>query len=100
MDVGLGIAGPLFAAVVTWGMITRTLRVDPGRLTARMFVALAAKMLFFPAYVVAAIRGVGVHPLPFVVSFTVSFIVSHGVEAILLQRALARQRLVKRAPGA
>jgi hypothetical protein len=100
MDVGLGIAGPLVAAVVTWGMITRTLRVDPRQLTSRMFLGFAVKMLFFAAFVVVAIRGLGARPVPFAVSFTVSFIVCHGVEAMLLRRALARQRPVPSAPGA
>jgi hypothetical protein len=100
LNVGLGIGGPLVAALATWGMISRTLRVSPSQLTPRMFAALAVKMVFFGAFVALAIRGLGVRPVPFVVSFTVSFIALHGVEAILLRRALARLTPGPDAPGA
>ena len=89
--VGLGMAGPLVAAVVTWLMITRTLAVDPAQMAGRMFLSLGVKMVFFGAYVVLAIRGLGVELVPFIVSFTAYFVALHSVEAILLRRAQARQ---------
>jgi hypothetical protein len=88
-DVGLGVAGPLAAALASWVMIARTVRRDPSRLTVRMFGALGAKMVFFAAFVVWAIRGVHVAPIAFVVSLTAAFITLHGVEAVVLRRALA-----------
>lgn len=90
LDVGLGLAGPLVAAIGTWAMIARTVPADPGRLTRRLLGAFAAKIVFFGGFVVAAIRGFGVRPVAFVVSFTVSFVVLHAVEAMLLRRALTR----------
>jgi hypothetical protein len=89
--VGLGMAGPLVAAVVTWLMITRTLAVDPAQMAGRMFLSLGVKMVFFGAYVVLAIRGLGVELVPFIVSFAAYFVALHSVEAILLRRAQARQ---------
>lgn len=89
-DVGLGVAGPLVAALASWGLIARTVRRAPARLTGRMFGALAAKMVFFAAFVVGAIRGMHVEPIAFAVSFTAAFITLHGVEAVWLRRALAR----------
>ncbi len=88
--VGLGMAGPLVAAVVTWLMITRTLAGDPAQIAGRMFLSLGAKMVFFGAYVVLAIRGLGVALVPFIVSFTAYFVALHTVEALLLRRAQAR----------
>jgi hypothetical protein len=90
LDVGLGLTGPLVAALGTWAMIVRTVRADPSQLTRRLLGALAAKMVFFGGFVAVAIRGLGVRPVAFVVSFTVSFVVLHLVEAILLRRALTR----------
>jgi hypothetical protein len=90
LDVALGLAGPLVAALGTWAMIARTVPADPGRLTRRLLGAFAAKMVFFGVFVVAGIRGLGLRPVAFVVSFAVSFIALHAVEAILLRRALAR----------
>jgi hypothetical protein len=88
--VGLGMAGPLVAAVVTWLLITRTLAGDPALMAGRMFLSLGAKMVFFGAYVVLAIRGLGVALVPFIVSFTAYFVALHTVEALLLRRAQAR----------
>lgn len=90
IDAGLGVAGPLIAALASWVMIARTVRRDPSRLTGRMFAALAAKMVCFAAFVVWAIRGVHVAAVPFVVSFTAAFIALHGLEAVWLRRALNR----------
>jgi hypothetical protein len=90
LDVGLGLAGPLVAALGTWAMIARTVPADPGRLTRRLLGAFAAKIVFFGVFVVAGIRGLGVRPVAFVASLTVSFVALHAVEAILLRRALTR----------
>lgn len=90
VDIGLGLAGPLVAALGTWAMIARTVQADVSRLTRRLLGAFAAKIVFFGAFVAVAIRGLGVRSVTFVVSFTVSFIVLHAVEAMLLRRALTR----------
>ena len=90
LDVGFGLAGPLVAALGTWVLIARTVPADPGRLTRRLLGAFAAKIVFFGVFVVAGMRGLGLRPVAFVTSFTVSFVALHAVEAILLRRALTR----------
>jgi hypothetical protein len=89
-DIVLGMAGPLAAAVATWLLVERTWRVAPARLTNVMFTAFAAKIIFFGAYVVAAIKLSGVRPLPFVASFTSYFIALYAVEAVLMTRLFRR----------
>jgi hypothetical protein len=100
-DVGFGLTGPLVAALGTWAMIARTVPADPGRLTRRLLGAFAAKIVFFGVFVVAGIRGLGLRPVAFIVSFAVSFVVLHAVEAMLLRRALTRKPVgsLTRAPG-
>ncbi|HEY6357261.1 MAG TPA: hypothetical protein VIX35_03395, partial [Vicinamibacterales bacterium] len=94
LDVGLGLGGPLVAALGTWAMIAWTVPADDsGRLTRRLLGAFAAKIVFFGVFVAVAIRGFSVRPVAFVVSFTVSFVVLHAVEAMLLRRALTRSLL-------
>lgn len=90
-DVGLGMAGPLVAAVATWVMIDRTLRVDPLRLMNRLLAGLMVKVVFFGAYVALALRGLSAAVRPFGLSFAGYFIALQMVEAILLRRASARQ---------
>jgi hypothetical protein len=89
-DVVIGMAGPLAAVVATWLVVERTWRTSPARLTNTMFTAFAVKMVFFAAYVVAAIKLSGVRPLPFVASFTSYFIALYAVEAVLMTRLFRR----------
>ena len=89
-DVGLGMAGPLVAAVGTWVMIERTVRVDPLRLMNRLLVGFVVKVVFFGVYVTLAIRGLSAAVRPFGFSFAAYFIVLQMVEAMLLRRASAR----------
>jgi len=46
-------------------------------------------MIFFAVYVAAALKLAAVPPIPFVVSFVVSFIGLYLVEAVSLRRLLA-----------
>jgi uncharacterized membrane protein YdfJ with MMPL/SSD domain len=85
-EILIGMAGPLAAAVGTWLLVERTHRREPERLTGRMAAAFGAKILFFAAYVVVALRGLALQPVPFVVSFTSYFIGLYGIEALLLWR--------------
>lgn len=87
-DIGLGMAGPLAGAIASWFMIVRTLASDPARLTGRMIVAFGAKMVFFAAYIVWAVRGLAANLVPFAVSFASYFIALHLVEAMVLRRVL------------
>jgi len=86
LDMGVGMAGPLVAAAGSWMMIERTFRKDPARVTAVMYQSLAMKMLFFGAFVVGGVRGLNLHPVPFVVSLASYFITLHVIEAMWLRR--------------
>jgi len=47
-------------------------------------------MLFFGAYVAVMLKVVGLHPTPFVVSFTSYFIALYLVEALLMRSLFAK----------
>jgi len=88
-DVLLGMLAPLGAAGVSWVLIERTYKRDPQRLTALMIGAFAVKMLFFGAYVAVMLHVVGVHLVPFIVSFTGYFVALYLTEALLMRRLFA-----------
>ena len=85
-DVLLGMLAPLGAAGVSWVLTERTYKRDPQQLTGVMIGAFGVKMLFFGAYVALMIKVVGVHPVPFVASFTGYFIALYLTEALLMRR--------------
>lgn len=90
-EILFGMAGPLAAAVGSWVAYERAHRSAPGapgRLTNVMIAALAVKMVFFGGYVVAMLRGLGLRPVGFVVSFAAYFIALHAMEAWFLRRLL------------
>ena len=92
-DVLLGMLAPLAAAGVSWVLTERTYKRDPQQLTGLMIGAFGAKMLFFGAYVAVMIKVVGVHPVPFVASFTGYFVALYLAEALLMRRLFgARER--------
>ena len=88
-DVLLGMLAPLSAAGVSWVLTERTYKRDPQQLTGVMIGAFGVKMLFFGAYVALMIKVVGVHPVPFVASFTGFFIALYLTEALLMRRLFA-----------
>lgn len=85
-DIGLGIAGPLAAAVATRLVVEHTAVTNRALLHQRLLQGFAVKVVFFAVYVVVMLRGLHLQPLPFVVSFTSAFLVLHVMEAIHLQR--------------
>jgi len=87
---GLGMAGPLLAADVTWWLISRAARRDISRVQTVLMQAFAVKMIFYAAYVVIAVRVISVDFVAFVVSFTSYFVALHATEAVLLRRLTAR----------
>lgn len=87
-EVGLGMAGPLACALASWVAYRWAHRTAPGRLTTVMVAALAAKMVFFAGYVAVVLRGFGLRPAPFAVSFAGFFIALHAMEALFLRRLL------------
>jgi hypothetical protein len=85
-----GMLGPLAATVVSWVVAERTYRADPGRLTAVMIAAFAAKMVFFGAYVAIMLKVLAFRPIPFVASFMGHLIGLYGMEALYLRRLFIR----------
>ena len=88
--VVLGMLGPLVVAWASWVVAERTWRREPARLTAVMIASFAGKLIFFAAYVVLMLSVLSVRPVPFVASFTSSFIALHVIEALALKRLFSR----------
>ena len=87
-EVWLGMFAPLLVVSATWVLTERVYRARPESLTSVMMAAFAGKLLFFGAYVAAAIAVLGVRPVPFAASFTAYFIVLNVIEALWLRRLL------------
>lgn len=89
-EVLLGMAAPLFAAVMTWLLVERAHRQDPLLVMPVMLKAWAAKIVWFSAYMFATLKGLELSPVPFVVSFTLYFVALHLAESVLLHRLFRR----------
>lgn len=87
-EFGLGMAGPLVSAALTWLLVERTHRRAPEKVTGVLIAGFAIKMLFFAAYMVL-LRVLDLRLKPFVVSFAVYFIALHAIEAGYLRRLFA-----------
>ena len=81
-----GMLGPLVSASATWVAVERTAVAAPERLTAVLIGGFGLKMLFFGVYVAVMLRGLGLRPVPFVISFTAYFIALYAMEALFLKR--------------
>ena len=92
MAVVLGVVGPLAAVLVTWMVVKRIWRARPELLTGVMVAGFAGKMVFFGAYVTAMLTLVALPAIPFVISFTISFIALYAMEAVWMQRLFANPR--------
>jgi hypothetical protein len=88
----LGMVGPLASALATWIVVARAAATAPARTTGVMVTGLAVKMVFFGVYVAGMLKGAGLRPVPFVVSFAGSFIALHAVEAGFLRRLFAEMQ--------
>ena len=84
-----GMLGPLAATCGSWLLAEGVFKRDPERLTSVMAAGFFAKLVFFGAYVVAALRGFSLAAVPFVVSFTGYFIGLYAIEAVFLWRLLS-----------
>jgi hypothetical protein len=85
----LGVPGPLAAAVGSWTILARARARTPERVSAVMVKLFAAKLVFFAAYVVLAVRLLDGGLKAFVVSFTCQYVVLHAIEAMSLRRLFA-----------
>jgi len=88
-DLAGGIGGPLLASVANWGLVQRTFRANPSRVTHVMQLAFLAKMVFFAAYVVVMLRVIALRPAPFALGFTAAFLALYAAQAVLLHRLFA-----------
>lgn len=89
VEILFGMLAPLAGAVTTWVLVVRTYPAHPERLTPRMVMAFAGKVVFFCVYVTVMLAVLALRPLPFVISFTTYFIALHFFEAACLQRLFA-----------
>ena len=90
LAIALGMAGPLLATTATWLVVLRAWQHDPMLVTPALLRAWAAKVVFFTAYVVLAIKGLGVAAEPFAISLAGYFIALYAAEALLLRRLFSR----------
>jgi len=81
-----GMVGPLLAVAATWLIVVRTHQTNPAAVTGVMMTAFMVKAIFFAAYSVAMIKGLGFDVRPFAISFGAFFITLYGVEAALFAR--------------
>ena len=89
LEIWLGLAAPLAAAICTHLAIARTHRRDPARLTGVMVRLFAGKFVLFGAYIVLAMTSLPLEAAPFLLSFVAYFAVLHVVEAAHLRRLSA-----------
>jgi hypothetical protein len=71
-------------------VVARAAAGAPEKVTGVMVTGLAVKMVFFGVYVAGMLKGAGLRPVPFVVSFAGSFIALHAIEAMFLRRLFAQ----------
>lgn len=88
--VALGLLAPLLATGATWLLTERAYRQDPQRLTPLMVKAFGVKVVFFGGFVVFALKGLRVPPVPFMLSFTGAFVALYLTEALALRQLLLR----------
>ena len=80
---------PLVAALGTWVAVERMFRKQPEKVTGVLIKAFVVKMVFFGGYVAVILKGSGVQPVPFVISFASYFLALHITEAVRLKRLFA-----------
>jgi hypothetical protein len=88
-ELWFGLAAPLVSTVVSWIVIERTQRTAPEKTTGVLMAAFGIKVVLIGAYVVGALAGLSLRPVPFIVSFTGYYVLLHATEALLLKRLLA-----------
>ena len=84
VEIGLGMVAPLIVAIVSMRQVERIHARAPRAVTSFLVKAFGVKMVLFGLYVALIIGLFAVDPIPFVASFTSSFICLHGIEALHL----------------
>jgi hypothetical protein len=85
-DVFYGLLAPLMVVLVSWLVVKRAYRANPAGLMGVLLAGMAIKLMFFAAYALFMLRVLHVQPIPFVASFTASFVVLHNIEALFMKR--------------
>ena len=85
----LGMLAPLAMVTTSLLLIDRGYRREPSRLTSLMIKAFMGKLVFVGAYVTLMMGVLSVPAVPFIASFTGSFIALYLAEALCLRRLLA-----------
>lgn len=88
-EAGYALAAPLVCGVGSWLATARVHASNPSKVTGALLVGFGAKVLVFGAYVALAVRGLGLRPVPFALSFAGFFIAMYAMEAIFLRRLFA-----------
>ena len=81
-----GFLAPLMTFVISWSVVKRAYRANPSGLMPVLLVGMVLKLLFFAAYAAVMLRVLHMRPIPFVATFTTSFIVLHNIEALRMRR--------------
>ena len=77
---------PLMVVMISWFVMKRAYLANPAGLMPVLLAGMVAKLTVFAAYVFVMLRVVHVQAIPFVASFTLSFVVFHNVEAFFMRR--------------
>ena len=85
-EVLYGFLAPLLVVIVSWSVVRRAYRANPAGLMPVLLVGMVLKLMFLAAYAAVMLRVLHLQPVPFVASFTASFIVLHNIEALLMRR--------------
>ena len=86
--VSFGMAAPLAAGLATIRLVERTVQSDVSRLTGRLAVAFAVKLVFYAAYVAVVIGWLRVAPAPFALSFALYFAALQVAEGLYFRTLL------------
>jgi len=85
-EVLYGFLAPLMVVVVSWLVVKRAYRANAAGLLPVLLVGMVLKLVFLAAYAAVMLRVLHLQPIPFVATFTASFIVLHNIEALLMRR--------------
>ncbi|NQT98286.1 MAG: hypothetical protein HQ562_11145 [Candidatus Marinimicrobia bacterium] len=85
VEIFWGMLGPWLVGIVTILLAQHIFRQKPQDLTKLMITSFFGKMLFYGVYISLLILFGSIETVPFVISFTVYFIVLHIIEALYFQ---------------
>ena len=85
-EVVYGFLAPLLVVAVSWLTVKRAYRANPAGLMPVLLVGMVLKLMFLAVYAAVMLRVLHLRPIPFMATFTASFIVLHNIEALLMRR--------------